>query len=139
MPKADRVDELLAQDTTGNLRRLHDRLVALGLKTKMPPNSQTLLFEASDDAGRKVGLAAMRSGYVSVFSFPKTYWRPRLKLLEEALSAIGPRHFVQTQELVSESQYSARQLRVSPDIERELMAVVEGLIANHAHALSRGE
>ena len=135
MTKTARVEELLAQDTAGHLRRLHDRLVALGLKTKMSPNSKTLLFEANDRVGKKHGLAAMRSGYVNVFSFPKTYWNPRKRALDNALSGIGARHFVETQDAVSESQYSARQVRVSTETAQEVMAVVDRLIAAHSAAL----
>lgn len=133
--KSIRVDELLAQDDAGHLRRLHDRLLEIGLKTKISPNSKTLLFEATDNEGKKHGLAAMRSGYVSVFSFPKAFWSSRKTMLDQALSRIGARHFIETQDAVSESQYSVRQVRVSDDTARELMAVVNSLLACHNLAL----
>ena len=133
--KTERIEELLSLDTTGHLRRLHDQLLGLGLKTRMPSNSKTLLFEVVDRTGKKHGLAAMRSGYVSVFSFPKTYWTPRRSELDQSLSSIGIRHFVETQDSVSESQYSAKQVRISDEVANALTAVVNSLMAQHCAAL----
>lgn len=132
--KPARVAELLDRDVAGHLRRIHDCLIALGLTTRMPPNSQTLLFEVRD-GGKMHGLAAMRSGYVNVLSFPKTYWASRLSALERGLSSIGARHFIETQGAISESQYSIRQVRVSNETAGELELVVNNLIAEHITAL----
>lgn len=135
--KFERVEELLNLDSTGHLRRLHERLLELGLRTHMPSNSKTLFFEFSDGMGNKHGLAAMRTGYISVFSFPRTYWEQRRTELMHAISGIGARHFIETQGAVSESQYSFKQVRVSDDTANELLQVINGLITQHITILAR--
>lgn len=137
MTKSERIDELLDRDTSGHLRPLYNGLIEIGLKTTMPSNSKTLLFEASGHDRKKHGLAAIRSGNGSVLSFPKTYWGPRKSELEKAVAHIAARHFVETHGAVSESQYSAMQIRVSQDTVADLLAIIRNLIAQHKTALSQ--
>jgi hypothetical protein len=46
---------MMSADPSGLLQQLHDGLVALGLKTKLPPNSETLLFEVITQKKERVG------------------------------------------------------------------------------------
>lgn len=137
MADTTRIDELLDRDVCGHLRRLYDCLIEIGLKTKMPTNSKTLLFEGSGQNRKKHGLAAMRSGNASVLSFPKTYWGPRKDELMKAVEHISSRHFIDVQGAVSESQYSAMQIRVSDDTVADLLGIIRNLIAQHNSALTQ--
>lgn len=137
MTKSERIDELLDRDTSGHLLALYTSLIEIGLKTTMPSNSRTLLFEASGHDRKKHGLAAMRSGTCSVLSFPKTYWAPRKRELEAAVAHIPVRHFVETRGAVSESQHSAMQIRVSQDTAADLLAIIRNLIVQHKATLSQ--
>lgn len=137
MTKTERIEELLDRDTSGHLLPLYNGLIEIGLKTTMPSNSKTLLFEASGHDRKKHGLAAMRSGTFSVLSFPKTYWAPRKSDLEAAVAHIAARHFVETRGAVSESQHSAMQIRVSQETVADLLAIIRNLITQHKAALSQ--
>jgi hypothetical protein len=134
--KAGAVERMLTEDSSGRLRRLHDQLVSLGLKTKLPRNTETLLFEAVTSEGERVGLAAIRGGITEVLSFPRPYWLRHVQQLDASLSAIHPRHFIQTEGFVSSSQYSLRQVRVSGDTVEQLSVIVGALVRAHANELA---
>ena len=129
--KAVAIENLLKGDPSGRLRRLHDQLVSIGLKTKMPSNSSTLLFEVVNVEGERIGLAALRDAGGDVFSFPRPYWGRRIGEVEEALSGIDRSNFIATEGAFSSSQYSARQVRVSVTTMTQLERVVSGLISHH--------
>ena len=134
--KATAVERMLVGDSSGRLRLLHDQLVALGLKSKLPSNTETLLFEVVTPEKERIGLAALRGGNTEVFSFPRPYWGRRARELEAALSGIHPRHFVETEGFVSSSQFSLRQVRISSDTIQELSSIVAGLVCTHARELA---
>ena len=137
--KASAVEEMLASDTSGRLRALHDQLVALGLKTKIGSNTETLLFNASTPTKELVGVTAMRGGTSEVLSFPKHYWIRHAAALDSALARIPSWHMLPTEGPVSSSQYSLRQVRVCPDTFVELQAVVDDVVRAHVEAVQRGE
>ncbi len=137
--KERNITDLLASDPSGRLRQLHDQLVSIGLKTKMPSNSATLLFEAVAKDKSRHGLAAFRSGSSQIFSFPRTYWAPRLRELQAALAGIDRCHFVETEGAFSSSQYSVQQVRVTQHTASELQAVVSSLISRHVRQLGEGQ
>lgn len=137
--KERNITALLASDPSGRLQQLHDQLVSIGLKTKMPSNTETLLFEAVAKDKSKHGLAAFRSGSSQIFSFPRTYWAPRLRELQAALAGIDRCHFVEPEGAFSSSQYSVQQVRVTQHTFTELQAVVRALIARHARRLGEGQ
>lgn len=132
--KAEAIEKMLSGDPSGRLRLLHDQLVSIGLKTKMPSNSSTLLFEAVSNKGERIGLAALRDARGDVFSFPSTYWGSRMAEVEGALSGIDRSHFISTEGAFSTSQYSARQVRVSAVTIEQLELVVSGLMSRHFRA-----
>src|SRR4051812_38383303 len=113
--KSTAIEALLASDTSGRLRLLHDQLVALDLKIKMPKNTDTLLFEAVTPEKERVGVVARRGENTEVLSFSKPYWIRHAAELDTSLRGIEPRHKVETEGFVSTSQYSLRQIRVSAD------------------------
>lgn len=134
--KSVAIENMLNGDPSGRLRRLHDQLVAVGLKTKMPPNSSTLLFEAVSSQGERIGLAALRDAGTDVFSFPRPYWVRHIGAMEQALSGIDHSQFVATDGAFSSSQYSARQVRISVTTIAELELVVAGLISQHCREIA---
>ena len=137
--KERNITALLASDPSGRLQRLHDQLVSIGLKTRMPSNTETLLFEAVAKDKSRHGLAAFRSGSSQVFSFPRTYWARRMSELRAAVANIDRCHFIELEGGFSGSQNSILQVRVTQHTEGDLEAVVHALIASHARRLSEGQ
>ena len=132
------IASLLDSDRSGRLRQLHDQLVTAGLKTNMPSNSSTLLFEAVAKDKKRHGIVALRSSGSHIFSFPKSYWGPRVQELNAALGNIDNCHFIETDGAVSSSQYSLKQVRVTEHTVEALRNIVGTLIAPHAGRL-RGD
>lgn len=130
------IENLLKGDSSGRLRRLHDQLVSIGLKTRMPSNSSTLLFEVVNVQGKRIGLAALRDAGADVFSFPRAHWGQRISEIEEALYGIDRSHFIATEGAFSSSQYSVRQVRVSVATIAQLELVVSGLISRHVREMA---
>ncbi|KQQ96137.1 hypothetical protein ASF77_21775 [Massilia sp. Leaf139] len=127
---------MLGSDPSGRLKRLYDSLTALGLKTRLPPNSETLLFEIITAKKQHIGLAAIRAGHTEVLSFPKPYWARHAPELRAAVAAIEDFHHIDTEGFVSSSQYSLKQIRISRDTIERLDEIVKNLIASHAHKLA---
>jgi len=134
--KAAAIEKMLSADSSGRLRQLHDRLVAIGLKTRLPSNSETLLFEVATPAKKSVGLAAIRSSHIDVFSFPKPYWVQHAQELYTALASIEHFDHIEPEGFVSSSQYSLKQIRISADTIARLDAIATDLIASHAYRLA---
>jgi hypothetical protein len=130
--KSTAVENMLAADSSGRLRALHDDLIGLGLKTKISSNTETLLFEAVSPQKERIGLAALRPGVSEIFSFPRPFWVRHVQQLDAALSAIDCQHLVETEGFVSSSQYSLRQIRISEDTIAQLRSVVQVLIGSKA-------
>lgn len=135
--KSAAIESLLTADPSGRLRLLHDQLVALGLKTKMVRNSDTLLFEVVVPAACRIGIAAIRGGNTEVLSFPRPYWIRHANELDRSLETIEARHLIAPEGFVSQSQYSLRQIRVSSDTFARLQLLIAGIVRVHAEALLR--
>lgn len=129
------IASLLDSDRSGRLRQLHDQLVSASLKTKMPSNSSTLLFEVVAKDKSRHGLVAFRSGSSQILSFPRTYWGSRTQDLNEALGKIDHCHFIETDGAFSSSQYSLRQVRVTEHTMKALQDVIDILIVPHSTRL----
>lgn len=134
--KAANIASLLSSDRSGSLTLLHAHLIGIGLKTKMPSNSATLLFEAIDLSKARHGLVAFRSGSFPVFSFPSTYWQPRASEVAAAISAIDRGLLVVPDGAISSSQYSMCQVRVTDHTINQLVAIADTLISRHVRRLS---
>ena len=130
------IERMLNGDASGRLRLLHNQLVSIGLKTRMPSNSSTLLFQAVDNNGKRLDLAALRDAGGDVLSFPSSYWRSRMAELESALTSIDKSHFIGTGGSFTTSQYSARQVSVSAVTIASLERVASGLIASHVREIT---
>lgn len=122
---------MLSGDRSGNLRKIHDQLVALGLKTRMPSNSSTLLFEAVNRGRERIGLAALRDTNGGIFSFPRTYWGTRRADITTAVSDIDSTYFMPTEGSFSSSQYSAFQIRITGNTIDAIQRVITNLIGEH--------
>jgi hypothetical protein len=134
--KAAAIDQMLNADSTGLLRRLHAQLIDLGLRTRLPSNTDTLPFEAVKPTKERVGVAAIRAGSTDVMSLPRPYWAGHAAELDAALAEVQPRHFIETTGFVSSSQYSLRQVRISPDTIEHLSSVIADLLCRHARELT---
>ena len=134
--KAAAIEKMLGADPSGRLKQLHDSLIALGMKTRLPSNSETLLFEVVTAKKARIGLAAIRSSHTDVFSFPKPYWVGHARELHSSLAAIEDYHHVEPEGFVSNSQFSLKQIRISRDTIERLETIVKNLIASHVNRLS---
>ncbi|MBX3705462.1 MAG: hypothetical protein KF911_02430 [Pseudomonadales bacterium] len=130
--KEQKLQEVLRRDRTGFLIDIHNALLGIGLSFTASKGSETLLY-GFRHSGDRCEIAATRVPGPTVFSFPTTFWEPRLQVLSrlrenfqrtELLSVAGP---------FSSSQYSSEQVRVTAAtapriitlIERELCAVMK--------------
>lgn len=132
--KEEFLGELIRSDRTGYLPRLHERLIGNGLKYKASSKSDTLLYYVLDREKKQVGFAAFRVNGQTIFSFPRTYWQRHSSTVDAALAAIPRSSIVETEGFVSSSQYSMRQVIVSPETGEILLRVIEDVIAAHAQS-----
>ncbi len=107
--KDDLLASFIRSDSSGSIRRIHDLLIASGLKFRGSSNSETLLYYFLKD-GEQTGVAALRKG---IFSFPAPFWGSRASLLRAAMSHVESFHHVATSGFVSSSQYSAGQILIN--------------------------
>lgn len=128
--KEDLLRELFREDDSGGIQRIHAVLIASGLKYKGPRNSQTLLYYFRN-GGHEVGVAAMR-GSPELLSFPAAFWRGRIGL--NAVLSRASSYYIQPQGLVSSSQYSAGQLRISSTSIDALLTIAQEIIIPEARA-----
>ncbi len=134
--KEEFISELIRSDRTGYLQRLHERLIWNGLKYKASSNSNTLLYYVLDSEKKQVGLAAFRVNGQTIFSFPKTYWQRHSSAVDAALSNVSNSSIVETDNFVSSSQYSMRQVILSSETGEILLRVIDNIIASHARSVA---
>jgi len=125
---------LVRSDRSGQLVRLHERLMENRLKYRASSNSDTLLYYVLNREKKQVGLAAFRVSGSTIFSFPKTYWLPRFRQVDAALSGVPQSNIVETEGPVSSSQSSMRQVVVSRETVDVLLRTIDELITSHARA-----
>lgn len=130
---------MLNGDQSGRLRKIHDQLVNIGLKTRMPSNSSTLLFEAIGPKKERIGLAALRDSAGGIFSFPKTYWITKYSELATAASAIDGIYFLPTEGPFSSSQYSLHQIRITENTKNEIQKIIDNFIRKHFNYICKNQ
>lgn len=130
--KENLLADFICGDSSGGIERIHNSLIAAGLKYKGPANSKTLLYYFRRN-GHEVGVVAMRDS-PPLLSFPSAFWsgRPNLRV---ALNR-GASHFIEPEGLVSQSQYSAGQLRITTTSIETLLLIAREIIIPEACAAS---
>nr|WP_312371741.1 hypothetical protein [Delftia acidovorans] len=120
--------KLSSLDSSGGIHRIHTALADAGFKYKGPANSQTLLYYFRS-GGQEMGIAAIR-GSPAVLSFPASFWRGRSSL-GAALSKASY-FYIEPEDCVSSSQYSAGQLRITTSSIEILLSIINEIIVPEA-------
>ena len=121
-------DDLIRHDTSGGVERIHNLIIEFGLKYKCSANSYTLRYYFRHE-GRDIEVAAMRR---SIFSFPRTFWRPRIALVLSALSRVASYNVIPTEPAISSSQNSAGQIAINRETISEIEAILESVVIPEA-------
>lgn len=122
--KEDLLAEFSRGDISGGIQQIHNSLISGGLKFKGPRNSQTLLYYFRRN-GREMGVAAMRDS-PPLLSFPAAFWRGRVNL-NVALNRASS-YYMEPEGFMSQSQYSAGQLRITAESIEVLLTIVNEII-----------
>jgi len=120
--------DLCDSDHSGGTELIHNTLIVAGLKYKGPSNSQTLFYYFRKD-GNEIGVAAMR-GSPALLSFPSAFWRGRVNL-KNAIDRASS-YYIDPEGLISTSQYSAGQIRITSSSLETLLSIINDIIIPEA-------
>jgi len=107
-----KVEEFSSGLGGARFHELFDLLESYGLRPIGKSNTETLLYQRHRRGATPDGIFAFRKGAPHVISFPKSYWLPRVQVMNEILDRFDPSDRPPIRGPVSETQYSAGQVSI---------------------------